>query len=151
MKKIEEDVLVSQVADIKVLFERLNLLNNRYSQITQKILDEQKIKLSAINLISIIGEEKLSLKEITEASELDKSTISRQINTLVKEELVLKTTGKDRRFSFFELSKNAKIIYNKYKQDFIACLEDSLKGWLEEEKQMFSVLIHRANFSFQLS
>ena len=93
----------------------------------------------------------MTLKEITAISELDKSTVSRQINLLVKDGLVHREIGEDKRFSFFELTEQAKAIYRQYENDFVQFIESTLQGWSEEEKQMFTVLIGRANYSFSNS
>ena len=138
---------MAQKVDLKDMLEKITLFNKQFMRIEQEMLNTHKINSSAVNLISIIGDERLTLKEITEISELDKSTISRQINVLVKDELVLRETGEDKRYSFFELSENAKILYNDYLASFIEYLEEALKAWSEEEKHMFSVMIGRANYS----
>lgn len=138
---------MAQKVDLKDMLEKIALFNKHYLRMEQEILNAHKINGSAINLISIIGDERMTLKEITEISELDKSTISRQINVLVKDELVLREVGEDKRYSFFELSENAKMIYNDYLSSFIKYFEEALKAWSEEEKHMFSVMIGRANYS----
>lgn len=142
---------MARSVDIQDMLEKIVAFNHQFSKVKKKILDMQKINASAINLISIIGDEKMTLKEITEISELDKSTVSRQMNVLVNEGLVTRETGEDKRYSFFELSDNAKNIYQQYTQDFVNYVEDALIGWSEEEKQMFSVLIGRANYSLSPS
>lgn len=138
---------MAQTVDIKEMIDKLVTFNKQFSRIKQEILLSQNLNASAVNLISIIGDETMTLKEITEISELDKSTISRQINVLVRDELVVRETGKDKRYSFFQLSDHAKIIYQQYVTDFIQYMDYALKGWSEEEKHMFSVMIGRANYS----
>lgn len=133
------------------MLEKIVVFNHEFSKVKKKILSMQQINASAINLISIIGDETMTLKEITEISELDKSTVSRQMNLLVKQKLVTRETGQDKRYSFFELSDEAKEIYQNYTDDFVKYVEDALMGWSEEEKQMFSVLIGRANYSLSPS
>lgn len=133
------------------MLEKIVAFNHEFSKVKKKILGMQQINASAINLISIIGDETMTLKEITEISELDKSTVSRQMNLLVKQKLVTRETGQDKRYSFFELSDEAKEIYQNYTDDFVKYVEDALMGWSEEEKQMFSVLIGRANYSLSPS
>lgn len=142
---------MARLVDIQEMLEKIAAFNHEFSKVKKKILDMQNINASAINIISIIGDETMTLKEITEISELDKSTISRQMNLLVKEGLVTRETGQDKRYSFFELSEKAKDIYKNYTHDFVKYVEDALIGWSEEEKQMFSVLIGRANYSLSPS
>lgn len=137
--------------DINELLDKLNAFDNQFSRIKKQILDKQNLNSSTVNLISIIGNETMTLKQITEISELDKSTISRQINVLVKNGLVIREVGEDKRFSFFELSKEAKDMYKQYIDDFVDYFDETLRGWTEEEKHMFSLLIGRANYSMSNS
>ena len=120
------------------------LINKNYFQTRNKA--QQAIKTNRIKV-----NDKVITKNGYEISELDKSTISRQMNLLVKEGLVTRETGQDKRYSFFELSEKAKDIYKNYTHDFVKYVEDALIGWSEEEKQMFSVLIGRANYSLSPS
>lgn len=138
---------MARKVDIHEMLEKTVKFHQQFSKVKKEILDKQKVNASTINLISIIGDETMTLKEITEISELDKSTISRQINVLVKNGLVTRETGKDKRFSFFELSEEAKALYKQYTNDFVQYIDGALMGWSEEEKHMFSVLIGRANYS----
>lgn len=138
---------MAQMVDISELLDKLNAFDNQFSRIKKQILDKQNLNSSTVNLISIIGNETMTLKQITEISELDKSTISRQINVLVKNGLVIREVGEDKRFSFFELSEEAKDMYQQYIEDFVDYFDDTLRGWTEEEKHMFSVLVGRANYS----
>ena len=138
---------MSRTVDISEMLEKITALNNQFAQVKKDILQKQNINASTVNLISIIGDEVMTLKQITKISELDKSTVSRQINVLVKKELVKRESGEDKRFSYFELSDEAKAIYRQYAEDFVKYLDDALMGWSEEEKQMFSVLVGRANYS----
>lgn len=138
---------MAKKVDLKDMLEKIGLFNKQFLRIEQEILKTHKINGSAVNLISIIGDDRMTLTDITEASELDKSTISRQISVLVKNELILRETGEDKRYSFFQLSENAKKIYNDYVSNFTEYMEEALKAWSEEEKHMFSVMIGRANYS----
>lgn len=139
---------MARTVDINEMLEKITAFNSQFFQAKREVLSRQNVNASAINLISIIGDETMTLKEITSISELDKSTISRQINVLVKEGLVIREVGEDKRFSFFELTDEAKTIHKQYMNDFVLFIEDALQGWSEEEKQLFTVLIGRANYSF---
>lgn len=134
--------------NLEDMLKKMIKFNKIFQQIEEEILKAHQMKASVVNLISIIGDERMTLTQITDISGLDKSTVSRQINGLVKDEYVLRESGKDKRYSFFELSKDAKIIYSQYKENFIKYIADALSAWSEEEKHMFSVLIGRANYSF---
>lgn len=139
---------MARTVDIREMLSKITAFNNQFLQVQKEILSRQNINASAINLISIIGDETMTLKEITSISELDKSTISRQINVLVKDGLVIREIGSDKRFSYFELTEESKTIYRQYMDDFVKFVDGALLGWSEEEKQMFTVLVGRANYSF---
>jgi len=138
---------MARTVDINEMLDKVSAFNNQFIQVKKDLLARQNLNASTVNLISIIGDDRLTLKEITEISELDKSTISRQVKVLVNNELVEREAGEDKRFSFFELTPEAKDIYRQYNKDFVNYLSNALKGWSEEEKQMFTVLIGRANYS----
>lgn len=147
MHKLVGGNIMARTVDINEMLEKITAFNTQFTQVKKDILAKQNINASTVNLISIIGDEVMTLKQITEISALDKSTISRQINVLVDKELVRRESGKDKRFSYFELSDEAKAIYGQFSNDFVKYLDDALRGWSEEEKQMFSVLVGRANYS----
>lgn len=138
---------MAQEVDLADMLEKTIVFNKIFLQIEEEILKNHEMNASAVNLISIIGDDRMTLTEITNATGLDKSTVSRQINRLVKEEFVLKESGEDKRYSFFELSENAKIVYNNYQENFINYINDALNAWSEEEKHMFLVMLGRANYS----
>lgn len=138
---------MAQEVDLEDMLKKIITFNKIFLQIEEEILKAHQVKASAVNLISIIGDDRMTLTEITKISGLDKSTVSRQINGLVKKEYVLRESGKDKRYSFFELSKSAKIIYNNYNENFTNYIADALNAWSEEEKHMFSVMLGRANYS----
>lgn len=132
---------------VEDVLDKLTELQALYKQINQQMLNTRSLNESAVNVISIIGEEQKTLKEITEACGLDKSTVSRQVNALVKKEWVQKTSGEDKRYAYFTLSEDAMTMHTEYKQVFNDYLEGTLSGWTEEEKQMLIVLLGRLNRS----
>jgi DNA-binding MarR family transcriptional regulator len=136
-KEVKTEEIAAKVVELHGLYKRMN----------QQLLSEHAINESAVNIISIIGEDEKTLKEITEASGLDKSTVSRQVNALVKKNMVTKTTGEDKRYAYFTLSKEASEVVNQYTTSFETLLSHTLSGWTEEEKQMLLVLLGRLNRS----
>ncbi|API89537.1 hypothetical protein BKP56_09840 [Marinilactibacillus sp. 15R] len=133
--------------DTNEILLKLAELQSLYKKMTQNLLTDYNISASALNLIEILGEEQATLKSITEQSQLDKSTVSRQMNTLVKNGLVVKTTGDDKRYAYFTLSEDAKSKFQEYNTAAQKIFSDILEGWTEEEKQLLSVLIGRLNRS----
>ena len=129
------------------LLEKTSEFNLLYKRITEQLLAKINLSSSAINLIELLGDQELTLTEVTKSSRLDKSTVSRQMNALVKKEYVAKTTVKDKRFAYFTLTDNAREVYNSYQADLEEQFNTILSGWTEEEIHMLTVLIGRLNRS----
>ncbi|MDN6195010.1 MAG: helix-turn-helix domain-containing protein, partial [Atopostipes suicloacalis] len=77
---------MAQEVDLEDMLKKIITFNKIFLQIEEEILKAHQVKASAVNLISIIGDDRMTLTEITKISGLDKSTVSRQINGLVKKE-----------------------------------------------------------------
>ncbi|WP_161878815.1 MarR family winged helix-turn-helix transcriptional regulator [Alkalibacterium sp. MB6] len=129
------------------MLEKTAELQHLYKRITDSLLTELGLSLSAINLIELIGDEEMTLKDITQKSQLDKSTISRQMNALVRKELVTKTTGEDKRFAYFKLTEKASDVFHSYEGQLKSRFHMILSGWTEEEIHMLTVLLGRLNRS----
>lgn len=119
-----------------------------YRKLNGMILEYYTINESAVHLIELLENDEMTLKQITEESKLDKSTVSRQVNALVKKDYITKTTGKDKRYTYLKLTDEAKDIYAKYKKEAEIAFDDLLNEWTEEEKQAFSILLLRLNRTF---
>ncbi|WP_018658754.1 MarR family winged helix-turn-helix transcriptional regulator [Allofustis seminis] len=142
---------MSKTVDIKALLKQMEEVAISFDAAKKRMLAKEKLNASTIYLISIIGEDTLTLKQITERAQLDKSTVSRQMNTLEKLQLVERKAGEDKRFAFFNLTSDAKMHYNNYIRSFTAYLNQTLIAWSEEEKQMLLVLLGRLDYSLHQS
>lgn len=129
------------------LLEKVTEMNQLYKQVAELILQEHGLSSSAINLIKLIGDDEYTLKDITQKSRLDKSTVSRQMNALVKKEFVTKTTGEDKRYAYFTLTDKGLNVFSNYHNHLENKFESILSGWTEEEVHMLTVLIGRLNRS----
>lgn len=138
-----------QTVDLMQLIKQMESTISEFEAVKQKMLSQENLNASTIYLISIIGDDVLTLKEVTERAQLDKSTVSRQINTLEKLQLVERKTGEDKRFSFFKLTEDAYIHYNSFLNKFTNYIENALMAWSEEEKQMLLVLLGRMEHSLR--
>ncbi|WP_034303472.1 MarR family winged helix-turn-helix transcriptional regulator [Alkalibacterium sp. AK22] len=130
-----------------VLLEKVSDLNILYKHVTGMMLQEHGLSHSAINLMKLIGSNEYTLKQITEHSKLDKSTVSRQMNALVKKGLVTKTTGRDKRYAYFTVTDEAQQIYKEFHAHMEDKFETILSGWTQEEVHMLTVLLGRLNRS----
>ena len=127
-------------AMISVKIDELVENHDRLSKSLQKQLD---LTSSAVVIMELLGNDKLSLKELTEKSTLDKSTLSRQVNQLVKKNFVIRETGKDKRFVQFFVTEEGKALHEKYITEKTNQLASILLSWTDEEKQLLYVLLGR--------
>ena len=127
------------------LLDKITELNQYYKYVTDHLLYDLDLSHSTINLIEIIGEDEMTLKQITKESRLDKSTVSRQMNALVRKSLVTKTTGSDKRFVYFKLNEQANETYKDYQTKLEDKFKNIVSGWTEEEAHMLTVLLGRLN------
>lgn len=131
--------------ELGTLLSRMNDFTRMHRKLNGMLLDYYKLTESSLVLFDIIEDEEMTLKAITDASYLDKSTISRQVNSLVKKGYIDKKTGNDKRYSYFKLTEQAKTVYASYKKESIRAFDDLMSGWTEEEKQKLSILLMRLN------
>lgn len=129
------------------LLEKVSEFNQLYKYLTDHLLQELGLSHSTINLIELIGDEELTLKDITTRSRLDKSTVSRQMNALVRKDLVTKTIGTDKRYVHFKLNEQAGVVAKNYRAKLEEKVQKILSGWTEEEAHMLTVLLGRLNRS----
>ncbi|MER2063879.1 MAG: winged helix DNA-binding protein [Alkalibacterium sp.] len=130
-----------------LLLDKVAELNHHYKYLTDRLLHDLGLSHSVVNLIELIGDDEMTLKEITGKSRLDKSTVSRQMNALVRKELVTKTTGTDKRYVYFKLTPQAGEVFNSYHDQLEEKFNTILSGWTEEEAHMLTVLLGRLNRS----
>jgi len=139
---------MARQVDISLLLNRMDEFTRIYRKLNGMILEYYDINESAAYLIEMLQAEKMTLKQITEESKLDKSTVSRQVNALVKKKYIKKTVGKDKRYTYLQLTDQAKDTYKKYKEEAEVAFADLFSEWTEEEKQAFSILLLRLNRIF---
>lgn len=140
---------MARTVSVEAIDDKIEEVLSHYILLSREIQKESGLNSSAVVIMELLGEDHLSLKEITERSTLDKSTLSRQVNQLVKKEWVIRETGKDKRyvkFSVTEEGKNKHLDYLKRKNKKMA---DLLISWTEEEKQLLYVLLGRMGRSLK--
>jgi DNA-binding MarR family transcriptional regulator len=133
------------------LVTQLNEFQKLYATIEKKVLKKNQLNLSSFSIMSQLVEKPLTLKELTALFSLDKSTLSRQINKLVQQDLIIKETGSDKRISYLSISKEANQLINAVQFEFEFYVTDLFKAWPNEEKQLLLVLLGRVNRRIRLA
>lgn len=135
--------------DSNLLMNRMDQFTRIYTRLKNEILQYYELTESAVFLIELIEEETLSLKEITHRSKLSKSTLSRQLQAMVKKKLLIKTTGEDKRYTYYQVSAKGQKAYQNYRREYDRAFLDLLSKWTEEELRLASILFRRLNRSFK--
>lgn len=142
---------VEQFSDTSLLLERMDEFTRLYKKLNSLLLAHFGLTESSLLLFDIIGDEELTLKAITEQSYLDKSTISRQVNSLVSKDMVTKADGEDKRYSYFKLTPEAKQLYHQFREESVRGFADLLASMTDDEQQKLSILLNRVNRLYRIA
>lgn len=129
------------------LLVKMEEFQNHYRKLLSTILAKHKVTQSAFLIMKTIKDEHKTLKELTVITALDKSTLSRQVNTLSKKGWILKEAGTDKRYAYLYLTEEALTLTNTLLFEIEQQLGFILRGWPVDEKQLLLVLLGRANRS----
>ena len=142
---MENDVSAHELVD------QLNEFQLLYSTIEKTVLKNNHLNQSSFSIMSQLVEQALTLKELTALFSLDKSTLSRQINVLVKQGLIIKEVASDKRIYYLSISKEANQLVNAVRFEIEFYVTDLFKAWPNEEKQLLLVLLGRVNRRIRLT
>ncbi|MBM6613794.1 MarR family transcriptional regulator [Desemzia sp. RIT804] len=129
------------------LLGKMEEFQNHYRKLLSAILIKHNVNQSAFLIMKTIKDEHKTLKELTAITALDKSTLSRQVNTLSKKGWILKEAGTDKRYAYLYLTEEALALTNTLLFEIEQQLGFILRGWPIDEKQLLLVLLGRANRS----
>ncbi|WP_035052702.1 MarR family winged helix-turn-helix transcriptional regulator [Carnobacterium pleistocenium] len=134
---------------IHSLIERFIEFNQNYLRLEKQLLAKYKITKSGFSIMSVINDEKISLNELSDQSDLDKSTLSRQVKNLEKKGFITKEPGTDKRYMYLSLTTESRKLILAYSFEFEKSYSLILKSWPADEKQLLLVLMGRVNRSIQ--
>lgn len=129
------------------LLVKMEEFQNHYRKLLSTILADHNVTQSAFTIMKTIKDEHKTLKELTIITALDKSTLSRQVNTLSKKGWIVKEAGADKRYAYLYLTEEALKLTNTLLFEIEQQLGFILRGWPIDEKQLLLVLLGRANRS----
>lgn len=133
------------------LIKEIDSFQTRYTSIEQSVLKKNRLNRSAFFIMRHLIEQPLTLTELTSSFSLNKSTLSRQVNNLVKKGWVIKDSGKDKRFMYLVLSKEAKQLINSVHFEIEQQVTQIFSSWSNDEKQLFIILLRRINRRIELA
>lgn len=133
------------------LIKEIDSFQTRYTSIEQSVLKKNRLNRSAFFIMRHLIEQPLTLTELTSSFSLNKSTLSRQVNDLVKKGWVIKDSGKDKRFMYLVLSKEAKQLINSVHFEIEQQVTQIFSSWPNDEKRLFIILLRRINRRIELA
>lgn len=137
----------TQINEIKVQLEHFY---NDFNQFEKKLLKEHALSKATFSMLNHLDDSSKTIKELSIITNLDKSTLSRQLDVLVKKNLAIEIKHEDRRLRNIQLSNQGQTLKKRINQTLATQWELIFQLWSDEEKQLLMVLLGRMNRSFQL-
>lgn len=129
---------------MKTVLEALRDTEKQYKSILTRITKEQGVTIAEWQLLNHVSEGFDTQDKLSEETGLDNSTLSRQLSSLLKKELVLNiAVGRDRRQLIYELTLKGSDVLTAVNQQHTHYEETIFKLWSAEEKSMARILLNR--------
>ncbi|MCO6017794.1 hypothetical protein CKN86_10215 [Carnobacterium divergens] len=138
----------SQNNEIKAQLEDFHTL---YKQFETNVLKKHILTKSSLSLLNHLDSNPKTIKELSHDTNLDKSTLSRQVDTLIKKNLAMEIEHLDRRLRTVQISDYGQELQKQIHQQLDEKWDTLFQLWSNEEKQLLMVLLGRMNRSFQLN
>lgn len=129
---------------MKTVLEALRDTEKQYKSILTRITKEQGVTIAEWQLLNHLSEGFDTQDKLSEETGLDNSTLSRQLSSLLKKELVSNiAVGRDRRQLIYELTLKGSDVLTAANQQHTHYEETIFKLWSAEEKSMARILLNR--------
>ena len=129
---------------MKTVLEALRDTEKQYKSILTRIKKEQGVTIAEWQLLNHLSEGFDTQDKLSEETGLDNSTLSRQLSSLLKKELVSNiAVGRDRRQLIYELTLKGSDVLTAVNQQHTHYEETIFKLWSAEEKSMARILLNR--------
>jgi len=129
---------------MKTVLEALRDTEKQYKSILTRITKEQGVTIAEWQLLNHVSEGFDTQDKLSEETGLDNSTLSRQLSSLLKKELVSNiAVGRDRRQLIYELTLKGSDVLTAVNQQHTHYEETIFKLWSAEEKCMARILLNR--------
>jgi DNA-binding MarR family transcriptional regulator len=134
--------------EMKTILEALRQTEKQYKTALTKITKDNGVTIAEWQLLQHLDDEIDTQDKLSVDTGLDNSTLSRQLHSLVKKELVAsEAIGKDHRQLIYKLTilgSDTLMAINEKHRFF---QENVFKVWSEEETSMLQILLNRLNKS----
>ena len=129
---------------MKTVLEALRDTEKQYKSILTRITKEQGVTIAEWQLLNHLSEGFDTQDKLSEETGLDNSTLSRQLSSLLKKELVSNiAVGRDRRQLIYELTLKGSDVLTAVNPQLTHYEETIFKLWSAEEKSMARIWLNR--------
>lgn len=133
------------------LIDEIQLFNQQINHHETHILQRYQLTLPLYKLALVVKEQPVTLNTLVTQTQTEKSTLSRQVATLVQKKWVTKTQTADKRVYLIDLTSFGLQSLTQVEQELQQIWTTVFKTWPEEEQQLLTILLGRLNRHFQSS
>ncbi|MCM0582869.1 winged helix-turn-helix transcriptional regulator [Weissella diestrammenae] len=133
---------------MKPILEALRDTDKSYQQVLKKITMAQNVTIAEWQLLANVAQQFDTQDKLSLETHLDNSTLSRQLNSLVKKELVNHVAvGHDRRQLIYEVTDQGEAVLSNVQSAYDNLEKQVFSLWATEEKSMLQILLNRLDKS----
>lgn len=133
---------------IQELLEQLRNVDNKYSDLLQTIMKENGMTIAEFRLVDLISRGVNRQDEIAKVTNLDTSTLSRQLKNAVNKEMIEKTAiGTDKRQLVYSLTSKGSESSGKIQNEIQELTGKIAGSWSDTEKGQLLELLEKLNQS----
>lgn len=135
---------------MKEILNALHETDKDFQKILKEIMKDYKITIAEWHLLMKVDNEFDTQDQLSQTTGLDTSTLSRQLNALMKKKMIEhQVVGHDHRHFIYQVTPLGAESLAKIKAQYQAIEQQIFSVWSEEEKSMLQILINRLDKSIQ--
>ncbi len=129
---------------MKEILVALNSAAKRHQAQLLKVTKGQGLTISEWRLLNQVIDGYTTQETLSEITNLDISTLSRQLKKLLVKEMIVKTAvGKDKRQLIYKATDNGVMASEKIQAESESLKNQIFNHWTNEEKNLLKILINR--------
>lgn len=135
---------------MKEILNALHETDKDFQKILKKITKECKLTIAEWQLLVKVDDEFNTQDQLSQTTGLDTSTLSRQLNALMKKKMLEnQVVGHDHRHFIYQITNLGRESLMKIQTQYQTIEQQIFSVWSEEEKSMLQILINRLDKSIQ--
>ncbi|GBG95884.1 MarR family transcriptional regulator [Ligilactobacillus salitolerans] len=128
-------------------------VQRNYQQILKKMTKKHSLTIAEWQLMQNISDGNQTQTQLVAVTQLDVSTLSRQLGRLVEKKLLavekLEEKGAARKKYLYQLTDVGRKAFEDMQADFFSMSQDLFGPWTKEEQNLLKILLNRLKTSFE--